>query len=178
MNETHEPTPESAQAPELSSAQLQMALETLRSDQNLPGAVLFGALAALAGAAVWGVVSALTHFQIGWMAIGVGALVGVAVRYAGKGIDPLFGVIGAVFALLGCMLGNLLTMIYFIADKEQVSVAEVGSQMSFALAGNIMGSTFQVMDLVFYGIALYCGYRYAFRHLTRQDLGIPAEKAT
>ena len=64
MNETHEPSAESAQAPELSSAQVQMALETLRSDQNLLAAVLFGALAALAGAAVWGVFSALTHFQI------------------------------------------------------------------------------------------------------------------
>jgi hypothetical protein len=176
MSQDQEQTSASPRPAEIPSAQMQVALEALRSEQNLPAAVFMGLIAAIAGALVWGVVSALTHYQIGWMAIGIGFLVGTAVRFAGKGIDAPFGVAGAALSLLGCMLGNLLTMSYFIADKEQIPLAEFASQMSFDLLSSIMVSTFNGMDIVFYGIALYFGYKYAFRQVTPQELGVSVEK--
>ncbi len=155
---------------EISEPQLQMALEALRSEQNLPAGVIAGFLAALAGAGIWALITALTEYQIGWMAIGVGFLVGFAVRMAGKGVEPLYGIIGAALSLVGCVLGNLLTMTYFIAANEAVSFVDALGQLDLNLAIEIMVLTFDYMDIVFYGIALYFGYRYAFRQITQEDI--------
>ena len=59
------------------------------------------------------------------MAIGVGFLVGIAVKFFGKGKTPIYGIIGAAFALLGCAIGNLLFYSGFIAKEEGVAFLEV-----------------------------------------------------
>jgi hypothetical protein len=84
------------------------ALAELRSEQNYAGAVLGGLIGALVGAAIWAVITVSTHYQIGWMAIGVGFLVAVLVRYFGKGIDRVFGIIGALFGDVRFHAGQLL----------------------------------------------------------------------
>lgn len=72
-----------------------------------------------------------TKYQIGWMAIGVGFLVGFSVRRFGRGTAKTFGIIGAVSALPGCLLGNLLSACGFIAQSESAPVLDV----VFALLG-------------------------------------------
>jgi len=169
---------QTTQQPELSEVEVQMAMQQLRSQQNLVAGALAGLVAALVGAGVWALISALTQYQIGWMAIGIGLLVGFAVRAIGKGVDPVFGIVAAALSLVGCVLGNLLTMMYFIAEKEQMPFLDLVSRMDLDLAVNIMAATFDVMDIVFYAIALYFGYKYAFRHVTRDELAVLAGKAT
>ncbi|MGK0390595.1 MAG: hypothetical protein ACI94Y_003353 [Maribacter sp.] len=66
-----------------------------------------------------------TEYQIGFMAIGVGILVGFDNKFAGKGIDSMFGIIGASFALFGCLLGNLFTIVGFAANAEGFSYLEM-----------------------------------------------------
>ena len=72
---------------QVSDAELQHALEQLRSQQNFPAAVVAGFAGGTVGAIVWAVITVATDYQIGWMAVGVGFLVGFAVRAVGKGID-------------------------------------------------------------------------------------------
>jgi len=83
---------------------------------NIPLAIAAGAFAAIIGASIWAAITVATGFQIGWIAVGVGILVGFAVRIAGKGETLTFAVIGAIFALVGCLLGNIFTGIYFISE--------------------------------------------------------------
>ncbi len=156
--------------PQVPNPALKLTLEALRSEQNLAMGVFAGFVAAIAGAAAWGVVTAYTGNQVGWMAIGIGFFVGFAVRFAGKGIDTSFGVISAVLSLFGCVLGNLWTMTYFIAAKEGMPFLKVVSQLNPDIAIKIMVSTFNTMDLVFYGLALYFGYKYGFRLITEDEL--------
>lgn len=163
------PDPQSNR-PQVPNIALKLTLEALRSEQNLAMGVFAGFIAAIAGAAAWGVVTAYTGNQIGWMAIGVGFLVGFAVRVAGKGIDPSFGVVSAVLSMLGCVLGNLWTTTYFIAAKQGVPFLKAVSQLDPDIAVNIMVSTFNYMDVVFYGLALYFGYKYGFRRITEDEL--------
>ena len=54
--------------------------EKLLAEENLPKAVLFGVLACIAGAVAWALISISTGYQMGYMAIGVGFLVGFAMR--------------------------------------------------------------------------------------------------
>ena len=79
------PDTQTTEEPALSDQQLQMALNTLRSEQNLFIGALAGLAAAMLGAGVWAAVTVLTEYQIGWMAVGIGVLVGFSMRFAGIG---------------------------------------------------------------------------------------------
>ena len=149
---------------------LALILDRLRADQNLVAGVLAGAVGAVVGAGLWAAVTLFTGFQIGWMAVGVGFLVGYLVRLAGKGIDKSFGVAGALLSLLGCALGNLLAVCGMLARQEGVPFLEVMSSLDAETVGQLMAHTFSVMDLAFYGIAVYEGYKLSIRELTEEEL--------
>jgi len=159
-----------AEEPMLNEQQAQLLMQTLHSEQNLLMGALTGFLAAMVGAGIWATVTVVTEYQIGWMAVGIGFLVGFAVRLAGKGVAPAFGAVSAVMALFGCAVGNLMTFTYFIAMSEGMSFMEVVTQLDFAIAAEILTSTFEAMDVLFYGLAAYFGYKYAFRQVTQADL--------
>lgn len=132
--------------------------------QNLPLAILAGVVSAIIGAVLWAVITAVTGYQIGFMAIGVGLLVGVAVLKFGRGITPLYGVVGAVCALFGCVLGNVLTACYFIGKGEGLdTVTVLNSVLGQGQLVPLITESFQGMDLLFYGIAVIEGYRRSFR---------------
>ncbi len=149
---------------------LQALMQKLRDEQNLTGGLLAGIGAAVVGAAIWAAITFATHFQIGWMAIGVGFLVGIAVRKYGHGIDMSFGIMGAILALLGCLAGNLFATCASIAGHFEIGYWEVISQLNFDAVTNIMVETFHPMDVLFYGIALYAGYKHSFHTLTQSDV--------
>jgi len=145
-----------------SEAELRLIIEQLRGNQNLAAGTLAGLVAALVAAGIWALITALTEYQIGFMAIGVGFLVGIAMRVVGKGIEPVFGIVGAALSLLGCLIGNLLTVSWFIAASEGVPYWELLGSLNLEFAIEILTVTFDPMDLVFYGIAVYFGYKYSF----------------
>lgn len=72
-------------------------LSNLFAQQNLPLAIVGGMVAAIAGGIAWAVVTVASGYQIGWMAIGIGFLVGMAVRTLGKGMTKTFGIAGGGF---------------------------------------------------------------------------------
>jgi len=147
-----------------------MLMQTLHEEQNLLMGSLSGLFAAIVGAGVWAAVTVATEYQIGWMAVGIGFLVGYAMRLAGKGIAPVFGAVSAVLSLLGCAVGNLLTFIWLIASTEGLPFMEIASQLNSAIVIEILTSSFEAMDILFYGLAAYFGYKTAFRQVTQADL--------
>jgi hypothetical protein len=159
-----------AEGPSLDPAQLEYLRSRLLSEQNLAAAVIGGAIASLVGAAAWAGVTVATGYQIGFMAIAIGFFVGFAVRLLGKRIDPTFGVIGAVLSLLGCALGNLLAVTAIAAAHEGVTFYEAVSMLDPHLAYELMKAFFSPMDLVFYAIAVYEGYKLSFRQVTQDEL--------
>ncbi len=82
-DETSNQEDESSRAIELDPVQMRMLHERARSQQNLIGGILAGMVAASVGAILWAVITVATGFQIGFMAIAVGFLVGLASRTAG-----------------------------------------------------------------------------------------------
>ena len=129
---------------------------------NLAIAILAGLVASIVGGILWAVITVTTEFQIGYMAIGVGLLVGFAVRL-GNGIGPVFGGLGAILALLGCLLGNVLSIVGFFAKAQHIDVLSAFSQIDMSRIPTIMSAAFNPMDLLFYGIAVYEGYRFSQR---------------
>jgi hypothetical protein len=164
-------SPEVPQAePSIDPVKLQFALNQLRSSQNLGSGALAGAVAAAIGAVAWAGITVATHYQIGFMAVGIGVLVGYALRTFGRGVDTAFGVAGAALAFLGCAAGNLLTGCVVIALSQEVPVSAVLTSLDGSLASEIMVAMFSPVDLLFYGLATYEGYKLSFRTVTAAEL--------
>lgn len=161
---------DSKSLPPVDEAQIQRILRELRGEQNLMLGGLAGGIGALLGAGIWATVTVVTHFQIGWMAVGVGFLVGVMVRKFGKGVDKVFGIVGAIEALIGCVLGNFLAVCGMIAFQNKIGMIDVLTNIDPATAGKIMVAGFSPIDLLFYGIAISEGYKLSFRALSEGDV--------
>ena len=129
---------------------------------NLPLAIVAGLVAALLGAVLWSALVAAIHVKIGFAAIGIGLLVGWAMRQAGQGHSPTYGYAAAVLALLGCVLGDVLTDCVFIAEHLGQPVQQVITHLTPDKAWLLLQAGFQPLDALFYLIALRAGYRYAF----------------
>lgn len=134
-------------------------------NQSLLLAIVGGILSSLVGAAIWAAITYFTGYKIGIVAIGVGFLVGFAVNFLGKGKTIPFGIVGAFFALLGCILGNIFTAVIAAALQDQVPVLNIALAFltSPGVVIEIMKETFSPMDLLFYAIAIYEGFKFSFR---------------
>ena len=170
MSDGNTPEVSEPQDTGIDPSQIEYLKQRLESEQNLLLGIVAGAVASLAGAGVWAGVTVATGYQMGFMAIGIGFLVGFGVRALGKGVTNIFGIVGAALSLLGCALGNLLAVSAMVAAEEGVPFMSLIAQLNPALVQELMVAFFSPMDLLFYGIAVYYGYKLAFRQLTDQDL--------
>lgn len=134
-------------------------LALARARQNFALAVAAGLAAAAVGAALWAAVAFATGMELGLVAIAVGALVGLTIRKVGNGVDPKFGVLGALCAALGWALGTVLEDIAFLAHETGSSFFDVaaalgvGGSLSFAL------EVADAMSLLFLAIAVFEGWK-------------------
>ncbi len=144
--------------------------EELRLEQNLLLGVFSGLIIGAFGAIIWGLITVVTGFQIGFMALAIGAGVGLGVRKLGKGIDRIFGYWAAIIALISILLGNFLSIIGFVANYNEMGYIETLFLFDYSLLITIMAEAFSFIDLVFYAIALYTGYIFSFRKITEKDI--------
>jgi hypothetical protein len=128
--------------------------------------VIAGALAAFAVAVLWAAITAATHFQIGYMAIGVGFAVAFAVRIASQSHGRTQALLSAALSLFGCLVGNYLTATAILAAHVHADVVGISIAL-LPKAPGVIAETFNLMDLVFYAIGVYFGYKYALVPLQR-----------
>ena len=133
-----------------------------QSKFNLPLALAAGVTTSVICAWIWAFITFSTGYQIGYMAVGLGFAVGFMVRFTGRGSAMPFGITGAVCALLGCLLGNFFSIVTFIAQEESMEIIAVLQQLDYAFVPELMASTFHAMDLLFYAIATWAGFKYSF----------------
>lgn len=163
-------TEEQVQEIQVNEEKLARYKAQLETEQNFPMGLIAGFVACIVSAILWAAITYFTGYQISYMAIGVGFLVGFAIRIAGKGMSIIYGIIGAVFALLGCVLGNFLTLIALIGDMNGVGFMEMLSGIDFTLIIDMVKETTGFMDLLFYAAATFLGFAYAQREITDEEL--------
>jgi hypothetical protein len=135
-------------------------IDQLENESNLLMGLIGGAVAMLVSAIVWGAVTYFTNYQIGYLAVGVGFLVGIAVKYFGRGKTAIFGISSAILALMGTMLGNLMFYSGIIAKQESVPFLTVFFYFLTTPADliGVFAAAFGFMDIVFYVLAAYVGF--------------------
>ncbi len=149
------------------------SLAKITAGQNFNLAIAAGIGAALVGAVAWAFVTVATKTELGLMAIAVGFLVGRAIRMTGHGIDQKFGYLGAACALFGCILGNVFSDIGFYADLKGIGFDQALREMDMALLTRLVGGFFKPMDLLFYAIAIYEGYKFSFKYRVVRQPSVP-----
>jgi hypothetical protein len=144
-------------------------------------AIVLGILSGLAGAAVWVAFGAATKHEIGFVAVGVGILVGwsmARVRAAWSGLP----FVAAAIALVAVLLGDVVLDVYLQADYEQIGFGEaLGTTLTTpSLARELFSAYFSPIDALFWVIATTSAYRFvsasvlAVRGRREADAGPPA----
>ena len=72
--------------------------------------------------------------------------------------------------MLGCLLGNLLSLCAMVGQQEGMSLSLVLLNLDPMAIPGAMVATFAPMDLLFYGIAVYEGYRFSIRRVSSADM--------
>jgi hypothetical protein len=138
-----------------------IARKLVTGPENLPLGFMAGLVAAVAGAGLWALITLATNHQIAWMAVGVGFLVGWAIRVAGRGRHTVFGIVGAALAVGGCAVGNLLVVIVIAARQFGLPLQDFFARLTPDVVYNLMHISFRPMHLFYYAVAIYEGYRFS-----------------
>ena len=140
-----------------------VAAPEAQGTNSYPRILLAGIAAMLVGAVLWAVVSVITNMELGLMAIAVGFVVGLAIQKVRKQRDVSLGWIGAGLALLGCVIGNALTLIGFVSQRYGIPYDEALTRLGIDGLVRLMITGFAPMDILFYGIAIYEGFKFSSR---------------
>src|SRR5687767_3496005 len=112
-----------ADEPDLSE-QLAQQERIERAGESQIGGWIGGALGALLGAIIISFIAAAFNVWIKWLSIAIGFLVAFGVRRLGRGSSGQFGVIGATWAFLGCVVAYHLAWCFVLAHEEGVGILE------------------------------------------------------
>jgi hypothetical protein len=130
--------------------------------ENLPFGILAGTVAAVIGSLAWMGITIVTGWHVGYVALGVGALVGLAIRFFGNGTSMIFGIVGAVLTLLGCLGGEILTVIQLATTPQHDFFDILKSVDLVQVVINILKQTEPIMYLI-YAIGIFEGYKLSIR---------------
>ena len=84
-------------SPEIRMQHLGLGREIVEDKQNFSKAVLYGFLIMIIAAILWCLISVITDYQVGYMALVLGGMIVATVRFQGNGLEsPLVGQVGVI----------------------------------------------------------------------------------
>jgi hypothetical protein len=138
-----------------------VAAYQLAREQNLLAGILAGLVAGAVGVAIWVGLVAGAGAPIPFMALGVGYLVGFAVRWAGKGIERSFGIAAGLITLAGCIAGTVLSVATILAERDEVPLAEFLEGLDAGLVIQLLLQSVGPIGAVVWLFAIYESFRVA-----------------
>ena len=141
----------------------------LISEQNFLAAVIAGAVATLLAAAAYGITVATWAYSYGFAAASIGIVVGLSMRFLGRGITPKFTVAAAAYTVTGCVLGYFFRIIVELAVASATSPIDVFRDNSVTTLANRSMSYFSLVDLVYWFVAVFFAVFLVRRPLSRSE---------
>jgi antitoxin component YwqK of YwqJK toxin-antitoxin module len=161
---------EKTQKPAKKKRPTKVVLKKLRRYQSFLYALFGGLLFTLVCSVAWTVITETTGYQGICMALGVGLLVGLAVRFFGAGIYRIFGVLAALLTLAGSLLGYYLSQTGFLETVQSAEYMKALAFLSPDLMLNTMQDAFVPLDLLFYSLAILLSYLLAIRRINARKM--------
>jgi hypothetical protein len=94
-------------------------------------ATVSGVATAVICALAWPCIALLAGPQLDCLAVGVGVLIGLSIRYSGKGTTPVYGVLAMALTLIGSISGNILGVIAS-ATHENLDIFGVAQHVNLS----------------------------------------------
>lgn len=139
---------------------------------NLLLAVLAGIAAAAAGALIWYGFVAITNYQVGIIAAGMGWLVGLAVVFgSGRKRGPALQAISVIITLVALVVSQYLILRHFVVEYlAQQGFTEVPLLMPLGMALDLVveGVKQEPITLLFWAIALFAAFSTPARRRLRR----------
>ncbi|WP_405950040.1 hypothetical protein OG588_30385 [Streptomyces prunicolor] len=123
---------------------------------NIVVGLLTAVAAALVAAGIYGVVIGTTKHEIGWAAVGVGFVIGLAAGRLG-GRNPVLPAFSAVLALGSVYLGQLIGDAMLIADEYGVNFSKVFFD-HFGVVQDAWKADSDPLTFVFFAIAAFAAF--------------------
>ncbi|UTW62239.1 hypothetical protein KFE98_19890 [bacterium SCSIO 12741] len=136
-------------------------------EQNLPLALVAGALSAISMGLGWFFLSFYAGSHLSFIAIPVSLLLAFFVHLAGKGVSPLFGWVGVLCQLACCLFAIHLRAIDRFAEQNKISFLEAFSFFPADPLLDWMMPVIHPLDLVFCSLSVLIAYRYSFKEEKR-----------
>lgn len=96
-------------------------------------ALLGAALGGLLGAALWAAVAYFFHYEIGWIAWGVGVAAGFGAAKFGDQLDGVTGAAAAGIAVLSIFVGKLATVHLMVDDSlAQITAENISDELAIS----------------------------------------------
>ena len=137
--------------------------------QSVRNAVTAALIVILIFGVLWAVLSDLTNRVLPWMTMVLGALLGIAIRRAGKGIDWRFPVLAAVIAVIGALAANIVVAAVFKAEEMGVGPLRVLQSVTALTWRDFFSEVMTPADAVFAVFAAAIAAFYATPKLTRSQ---------
>ncbi|MFN8241405.1 MAG: hypothetical protein U0X39_11750 [Bacteroidales bacterium] len=144
--------------------------EKLDKDQDIIKGAVAGLVACIISAILWAVITYIINVQFGYMALGVGAFVAYSVKRFGKGISMRFAIMSSAIAVLGIILGNVLTLVAFASKENDISVFRILFNLDLVAVFKALVETFHPVDILFYGLAISWGFKQSLLKFTAKSL--------
>ncbi len=142
------------------AAELEREMQAETENPNLILAALAGLGAAAIGALVWYGVVAITNYQVGIIAAGIGWLVGIAVVFgSGRKRGPALQAISVIITLMALVVSQYLIMRHFAVEyltEQEPGFPGLPLLLPVGLMFELVveGLKSDLLTIVFWGIAL------------------------
>lgn len=145
------------------------ALKTMKKESMFKAGV-GGILGAVIGATIFVLFGYLSGQQFGITALIIGFIVGFLVKLFGKGSDIRFGLIGALFALVSCLLGHYGLLYMNLMDQTGNSAFEVIKNVDHIKIMVYLFKNISLMDVVFIVLAVYESFKISLSNEMKNEL--------
>jgi hypothetical protein len=125
-------------------------------------AVAGGLVAAIVGGIVWALIVKASDYEVGFVAWGIGFLVGTAVVFATRGAKGRsLQLVAVALALVGILIGKYLSFALVVQDEAETFGESIGlfSGDMFDLFRENLDSVFGLFDLLWVGLAVASAWR-------------------
>ncbi|MFJ4836273.1 hypothetical protein ACIP79_41250 [Streptomyces sp. NPDC088747] len=123
---------------------------------NVALGIVAAVVAALVTAGIYGAIIGASEYEIGYAAIGVGFLVGLAAGKIG-GSNPVLPVVSAVLALGAVYVGQIIGIVMIGSDKSGISATTLLTD-HFDLVTASWKESADFMSFVFFGVGAFAAF--------------------
>ena len=143
--------------------------EQLVKAQSFRDAVVAGLIVIILFSVLWAMLSTLVNRIFPWMTVVLGALIGLVMRRAGRGLDWRFPVLAVVLALAGALASNVVVAAAFTASELETSTFTILRAVTSMTWPVFFDEVISAADIVYALFGAATAAFYANRRLSRGE---------